>query len=57
MAFAAPATPLRLGMGQVVAPAVVLLACHLGVDEPVDGLMGDDLAARLHSQPTRHLLR
>ena len=50
--FAGSPTPLRLGMGQVVAPAVVLLACHLGVDEPVDALMGDDRISRLHSQPT-----
>ena len=40
--FAASPAPPRLGPGQVVAPAVVLLTSHLAVNEPIDALMGDD---------------
>ena len=39
---AASPTSLRLGIGKVVAPAVILLTSHLAVDEPVYALVGDD---------------
>ena len=37
----APAT-FESGSGEIVAPGVVVGACDLGVDEPVDGLVRDD---------------
>ena len=42
----APAT-FGFGSGQIVAPGVVIGACELGVDEPVDGLVRDDLCPTL----------
>ena len=40
----APAS-FRLAPGQIVAPGVVLSPRQLGVDEPVDGLVGDEVFA------------
>ena len=51
----APAS-FRLATGQLVAPGVVLGPRQLGVDEPVDGLVGDDVFARLQSQAPGNLL-
>ncbi len=44
------------GAGQGVAPRVVLRAGALGIDEPVDGLVGHDRAAGLAGQPASDLL-
>ena len=53
-----PAPPaFGLGLGQEVAPVVVLGAGDLGVDETVDGFVGDDAALALQGQSFGHLLR
>ncbi len=51
----APAT-FRFGSGQIVAPGVVLRACELGVDEPVDGLVRDHWCPLLMGKPASDLL-
>ena len=48
---------LRLSPWQIVAPGVVILPEQLMVDEPVDGLMGDDSLAGLKGEASGHLLR
>jgi hypothetical protein len=55
-ATATAEAPLALAAGQVEAPAVVLGAGDLGVDETVDALVADHRVTRFASQPTRHLL-
>jgi hypothetical protein len=50
-AFAATTAALALGPRQVVTPAIVLVAGDLRVDEAVDGLVADDLAAALTGEP------
>ena len=49
-AFASTPAAFRLAAGQIAAPGVVFRTSQLGVDEPVDGLVGDDLLARLQGQ-------
>ena len=49
------ALPFRLR--QILSPVVVFEPCVLGVDEPVDALVGDDRSARLSRQPPAYLLR
>ena len=53
----APKAALGLGPGQVVPPGVVLLPGHLGVDEPVDALMGDDPSPLVQRETPGHLRR
>ena len=53
---ASPVAPFELGSGEVATPGVFLLTGQLGVDEAVDGLVGDDLAARRQGQTAGHLL-
>ena len=55
-AAVAPQAPFALAAGQIVAPAVVLGAGDLGVDEAVDALVADQLAAGLAGQPAGDLL-
>ena len=55
---AAPPAPFPLGTGEVVAPgAARFSAGGLGVDEAVDGLMGNDRRAPLQPEPAGDLLR
>jgi hypothetical protein len=54
---AAAEPPPALAARQVVPPAIVLRAGDLGIDEAVDALVADDLAAGLAGQPSGHLLR
>jgi hypothetical protein len=55
-AAAAPTeASLALAAGQIEAPAVVLGAGDLSVDEAVDALVADHRAARFAGQPTGHL--
>ena len=58
-AAAAPAAKAALGLGpgQVAPPGVVLLPRHLGVDEPVDALMGDDPPTLVQRETPGHLRR
>ena len=58
-AAAAPApAPFPLSAGEVVAPGPVRLGARgLGVDEAIDGLVGDDGPAGLAPEPARDLLR
>ena len=51
----APAT-FRFGSGQILAPGVVLGACDLGVDEPVDGLVRNHRGSMLMGKPASDLL-
>src|ERR1044072_9258760 len=46
---------LALAARQIVPPTVVLGTSHLGVDEAVDALVGDHLAAGLARQPAGDL--
>ena len=55
-ALTGAAPPLALAARQVVAPAVVLGGSDLGVDEAVDALVGDHLAAVIFGQPACDLL-
>ena len=55
-AFRAAAVPFRFGPGQIVPPHIVGLAGHLGIDEAVDGFVGDALLAVLHGEVASHLL-
>src|SRR3990172_5687478 len=55
-AFAAAEAALALAAGKQAAPAVVLGACDLSVDETVDGLMADDGPACLKLEPAGDLL-
>jgi hypothetical protein len=55
-AFAATTAALALGPRQVVTPAIVLVTGDLRVDEAVDGLVADDLAAVLTGEPAGDLL-
>jgi len=53
----APApTASGFGTRQEVTPRVILLTRHLCIDEPVDGLVGDDLFAVLPGEPAGDLL-
>ena len=52
----APPTPLELGLGKIQTPCAVVGAPDLGVDEAVDALVADDMAAILAGQPAGHLL-
>ena len=54
--FATAPAALGLGAGKIVAPGVVFLARELGVDEAVDGLVGDEGAVGLASQAAGDLL-
>ena len=54
--FTSPIAPLGLGPGQEMAPGVVLPAVNLGLDEAVDGLVGDEGSASFPSQATGDLL-
>ena len=54
-ALAPSAAPLGLAAGQQVAPGIVLAAVDLGLNEAVDGLVGDDGASGFQSQATGHL--
>ncbi len=55
-AFKGPAAPFGFGPGQIMAPGIRGVAGHLGIDEPVDGLVGEARSLLLHGQATRHLL-
>src|SRR5258705_3946491 len=56
-AAAAPAQPaLALGARQIAAPAVVLGASNLGVDEAIDALVANHPATSLACEPTGDLL-
>ena len=55
-ALLAAVTALALGARQVASPAEVRGASDLGVNEPVDGLVGDHLAAVFAGQPAGDLL-
>src|SRR5215211_3260022 len=54
---AAFTSALAFGARQVVPPAVVLGTANLGVDEPVDRLMADDLAFAFLFESAGHLGR
>ena len=55
-AFAAPPAPLGLGLGKVVTPVIVLGTGQLGIDEAVDGLVGNDGTPGFQSKASGHLL-
>ena len=55
-AFEAASAAFRFGPGQIVAPRVLFLAGDLGVDEAVDGLVGDDRLLALPREAAGHLL-
>ena len=55
--LAAAAAAFRAALGQEVTPGVVLCAADLGVDEPVDGFVGNDAATGVAGQPPGHLFR
>jgi hypothetical protein len=48
--------PFALAARQVVAPAIILGACELGVDEAVDAFVADHFAAGLAGEPASDLL-
>src|SRR3546814_110725 len=54
MRLAAPAAP-GLGPRQIMAPAIVLGAQDLGLDEAINALMTDAHARLVPRQPSRHL--
>ncbi len=54
-ALAPPPAPFELGPGQIVAPGIVLRAADLGVNEAVDGFVGDDGPPGLAGQAPGHL--
>ena len=54
-ALAPPPAPFELGPGQIVAPGIVLRAADLGVNEAVDGFVGDDGPPGLAGQAAGHL--
>jgi hypothetical protein len=54
-ALSAAAASFALAAGQIVPPAVVLGAGKLGVDETIDALIGDHLAALLALEPAGDL--
>src|SRR3546814_2239664 len=45
-----------LGAWEIEAPAPVVAALQLGMDEAVDGLMADDLVSNIAREAPRHLL-
>ena len=55
-ALAPPPAPFELGPRQIVTPGIVLRAADLGVNEAVDGFVGDDGPAGLAGQTAGHLL-
>ena len=55
-ALPAPAASLALAAREIAAPAVILGAGDLGVDEAVDALVADHLAAGLAGEPAGDLL-
>jgi len=55
-ALPAPAAAFALAARQIVAPAIVLGAGDLGVDEAIDALVGDHLAPLLQGEPAGDLL-
>jgi hypothetical protein len=55
-ALAAAAAALALGSRQIMPPAIVLVTRHLGIDEAVDALVADHLAAGLAGKPSGDLL-
>src|SRR3546814_3292555 len=54
-ALGAPSA-LILGAWEIEAPAPVVAALQLGMDDAVDGLMADDLVSNIAPEATRHLL-
>src|SRR3546814_12486014 len=54
-ALGAPSA-LILGAWEIEAPAPVVAALQLGMDEAVDGLMADDLVSNIAREAPRHLL-
>src|SRR3546814_8386626 len=48
-------SPLVFGAREVEAPAPVVGAFELGIDEAVDALVADDLMARFAGEAARHL--
>jgi len=56
-ALAAAAAAFALATGQIPAPAIILGAGKLGINEAVDALVGDHLTAMLDSEPASDLLR
>ncbi len=55
-AFITSAAAFGFGPGQIVAPSILGVAGHLGIDEAVDGFVGEDRSVLLHRKTPGHLL-